>query len=358
MKNFSNLMKHPILENIWKTVSYLFLLSVITYFYYLLSAKIFNSGSSIILADTAISFLFIGLMNLGLWFYIFYNQSKSQDVFRLIIQQLTVSVIYSLIWFVSSSVALLFFIQNQDTYYIFLQKTFEVKFFIGLMIYFIMMFFYNVVIISKKNKTNIEQRRELSSMLQQEELNSLKAQINPHFLFNSLNSISSLVYDNADDAHEAIVKLSDYFRYTLTLSKNQFTKVKEELGNVERYFEIEKIRFPEKMKINYNIDSSCDDFLIPVLILQPIAENAVKHGVYQNIEKSVIDIKLRNNEEFYTIAFKNNYENSSTKAVGTSTGIENIRKRLRLIYKRNDLLSINKTENTFEVEIDFPKNIE
>ena len=146
-----------------------------------------------------------------------------------------------------------------------------------------------------------------------------------------------MVYDNADDAHEAIVKLSDYFRYTLTLSKNQFTKVKEELGNVERYFEIEKIRFPEKMKINYNIDSSCDDFLIPVLILQPIAENAVKHGVYQNIEKSVIDIKLRNNEEFYTIAFKNNYENSSTKAVGTSTGIENIRKRLRLIYKRNDL---------------------
>lgn len=350
-------MKHPILDNIWKAVSYLLLLCVVTYFYFKLSADRFNFGNCISLTDTAISFLLIGLMNLGLWFYIFYNQTKKHDVFRLIIQHLTVSVVYSLIWFVSSSLVLLFFIQTQDDYFSFLQKTFEVKFFIGLMIYFIMMFFYNLVIISQKNKSNIEQRRELSSMLQQEELNSLKAQINPHFLFNSLNSISSLVYDNADDAHEAIVKLSDYFRYTLTLSKNQFTKVKDEIENIERYFEIEKIRFPEKMKINYDIDSSCNDLFIPVLILQPIAENAVKHGIYQSIEQSQIDIRLINNDDFYSIIFKNNYEDFSAKAVGTSTGLENIRKRLRLIYKRNDLLSINKTEKIFEIQIDFPKKI-
>ncbi|MBE9467386.1 MAG: histidine kinase [Bacteroidetes bacterium] len=350
-------MKHPILDNIWKTITYLFLLSVLTYFYFLLSSNLFDYSTYITLSDTAISFLIIGLMNLGLWFYIFYNQSEKQDVFRLVIQQLTVSVIYSLIWFLLSSLVFLFFIQNQDDYFSFLQNIFEVKFFIGLMIYFIMMFFYNLVIISRKNKINNEQRRELSTMLQQEELNSLKAQINPHFLFNSLNSISSLVYDNADDAHEAIVKLSDYFRYTLTLSKNQFTKVKEEIENVERYFEIEKIRFPEKMGINYKIDLSCNDFLIPVLILQPIAENAVKHGVYQNIEKSYIDISVRDDVDFYSIIFKNNFEDSTSKSISTSTGLENIRKRLRLIYDRNDLLSINKTEETFEIKIDIPKNI-
>lgn len=350
-------MKHPILDNIWKTLAYSFLIIIITYFYFQILSKYFDYNKTIIITDTIISFFSIALMNLGLWYYIFYNNSKEKNIYTLILRHSGVSVVYSVFWFLVSSLILLFFIDNVNDYYIFLQKTFEIKFFIGLLIYFIMMFFYNLVIINKKNKRNIEQRLELSSMLQQEELNNLKSQINPHFLFNSLNSISSLVYENADDAHEAIVKLSDYFRYSLTLSKNQFTKLKDEIENIERYFEIEKIRFPDKMKINYAIDSVCNDFLIPVLILQPLAENAVKHGVYKSIDISCIDIKVSDNNDFYTIIFKNDYDNSSVKCPGTSTGLENIRKRLRLIYKRNDLLEINKTDDTFEIKIDFPKNI-
>lgn len=358
MENFKPTMEHPILNNIWKTIIYLLLLLGLSYFYFLLSSKYILFSDTIIWPDTIISFIFIGLLNLGIWYYVFYNKAKEQNLFWLIIKHLSIGIIYSVIWLFSSWLILIFFVQNQNDYFNFLQKTFEIKFFFGLMIYFLIILFYNLTIISRNNKANDEQRKELSMLLQQEELNSLKSQINPHFLFNSLNSISSLVYQNPDDANEAIVKLSEYFRYSLTLSKNQFTKLSEEIDNIKRYFEIEKIRFPDKMIINFDIQHECNNFLIPVLILQPIAENAVKHGVYENIEKSVIDIVVRNENEFFSIVFKNNYEKEDKKAVGTSTGLENVRKRLVVIYKRHDLLSINKTDNTFEVKIFIPKKIE
>lgn len=355
MENFKPTMEHPILNNIWKTIVYLLLLLGLSYFYFLFSSKYILFSATVIWTDTIISFVSIGLLNLGIWYYVFYNKSKEQNLFWLIIKHLSAGIIYSVIWLFSSWLILIFFVQDKNDYFDFLQKTFEIKFFLGLMIYFLTILFYKLTIISRNNKTNLEQRKELTLLLQQEELNSLKSQINPHFLFNSLNSISSLVYQNPDDANEAIVKLSEYFRYSLTLSKNQFTKLHEEIDNVQRYFEIEKIRFPNKMIINYDIESTCNDFLIPVLILQPIAENAVKHGVYQNVEKSNIDIIVRDENEFFSIIFKNNYEKEEKKSIGTSTGIENVRKRLIVTYKRYDLLTINKTDEIFEVKIFIPK---
>ena len=355
MENFNTSMKHPILNNIWKFISYLFVLVITAYFYFLLTIKFTDFSNTIVLIETIVSFFLIGILNLGLWNYILYNKSKDTSFYWLVLKQLSASVIYSIAWIFISWIILIFIVPNQNDYFTLLQTTFEIKLFFGIMIYFLLVFFYRLIISNKKNKENIQQSKELETLLQQEELNSLKAQINPHFLFNSLNSISSLVYENADDAHEAIVKLSEYFRYTLTLSKNQFTKVKDEIDNIKRYFEIEKIRFPDKLNINYNIEENCLNLLIPVLILQPIAENAVKHGVYLNANKAFINISVKNEEQFYSVVIKNNFDSTTLNKLGTSTGLENIKKRLSVIYKRNDLLMINKTENTFEVKINIPK---
>lgn len=355
MKNFDKDVEHPILNSILKTILYSFLVLLVAFFYFYVSGRFQITQDIINWADTIISFILLGVMNLGLWFFVRYNNTDNNRIINLVKNHIIVATIFTFGWILSSWALLIFFVPNQESYFKFLQNTFELKLFIGYIVYFLIIFFYNMTIIMRRNKENIQKQKELESMLQKEELNSLKTQINPHFLFNSLNSISYLVYSNPDNAHDAIVKLSDYFRYTLTLAKSQFTKVRDEIDNIKRYLEIEEIRFPDKMRINYQIATECVDLQIPVLIMQPLTENAVKHGVYNNTELTTIDIIVEDNTAFFTISVTNNYDNTAKKNVGTSTGIENIRKRLYLIYERNDLLSINQTSDIFKATIKIPK---
>jgi LytS/YehU family sensor histidine kinase len=215
---------------------------------------------------------------------------------------------------------------------------------------------YYLLIYYQKNKENIVRKTELTSMLNALELSNLKSQINPHFLFNSLNSISSQIYSNPVEAHESIVKLSDYFRYSLSTGEKMFTTLREELDNVNRYLDIEKIRFSDKMIVVKEIDETCLNFNVPVMLLQPVFENAVKHGVYESTEQVLIKVNIVNHSDFFSIIVSNNFDPDITRKKGTSTGLKNIRRRLNFIYKREDLLYISQTNNTFEVKILLPKS--
>ena len=97
----------------------------------------------------------------------------------------------------------------------------------------------------------------------------LKSQINPHFLFNSLNSIASLTMSNPDEAREMIIRLSDFLRYSLKHRENEYVPLKEELGRMKDYLAIEKIRFGEKLQYIFNISSECEEFPVPTMIFQP-----------------------------------------------------------------------------------------
>jgi sensor histidine kinase YesM len=154
--------------------------------------------------------IFIGIMNLGLWYFVRYSNYDDSSFVNSVVKHLLFALLYTLIWFLMSYILALFIIENDDEYTLFWQRTFGFKVLLSVLFYSIMIFFYNFVIYHTKNKETLQQQRDLELLLQKEELNSLKSQINPHFLFNSLNSISYLVYENADKAHEAIVKLSEF----------------------------------------------------------------------------------------------------------------------------------------------------
>ncbi|MCG4586656.1 histidine kinase, partial [Anaerosalibacter bizertensis] len=131
-------------------------------------------------------------------------------------------------------------------------------------------------------------------MLVKSELKALQAQINPHFLFNAINTIVSLIRTQPDNARNLLIHLGNYFRNNLQ-EGNDEVELHKEIENINSYLEIEKARFGDKLKIIYNIPEEID-CLLPPLLLQPIVENAVKHGVLEKIEGGTVEITAIDNE--------------------------------------------------------------
>ncbi len=125
----------------------------------------------------------------------------------------------------------------------------------------------------------VEQSRESEVQARDAELRELKAQINPHFLFNSLNSITALTATDPIRAREMCIRLSDFLRNTLGLGERESISWKEELQLARTYLEVEQVRFGARLNVEMNVDESCSECLVPPLVLQPLIENAVKHGI-------------------------------------------------------------------------------
>jgi LytS/YehU family sensor histidine kinase len=135
---------------------------------------------------------------------------------------------------------------------------------------------------------------ELESKLTHSQLQTLKMQLQPHFLFNALNTISMMIRRKKDeDAIEIVSGLSDLLRSTLTREGEQFVTLDDELDLLSKYLNIEKVRFKDKLQIHFEIDPECRDILVPNLILQPIVENAFKHGVSKRIEGSELRVEAK-----------------------------------------------------------------
>ena len=163
------------------------------------------------------------------------------------------------------------------------------------------------------------------------ELKNLRAQINPHFLFNALNSIKALVEIDQKESKMAITKLSNLLRNSIHLGKNRLITLEKELELVKNYLDIEKIRFEEHINISYNIDKGALQYKIPPLMVQTIAENAIKHGLSKLEDGGVLEIEVKLVEERLRIRVSNSGEISGQDP-STGVGIINTRKRLSIIF--------------------------
>ena len=197
-------------------------------------------------------------------------------------------------------------------------------------------------------------QEKLKTQVQESELNLLKYKLNPHFLFNSLNSINSLTLSHPAKAQEMIVKLSEYLRYSLESGKEKFKELKTELNNIRLYFQIEKIRFDERVYFSERISQKCLSKKVPGMILQPLVENAMKHGVQESAEKIKIELHCTEKKDFLEITLRNEYDPEQVPVEGTGTGLSNVKKRMENLYGRNDLVIILKKDAIFEVKLKIP----
>ena len=213
---------------------------------------------------------------------------------------------------------------------------------------FFMLLSTSVYIISSNFKNN-EQRKSLENEKLTAELAFLKSQINPHFLFNSLNNIYSLAYQKSDKTPEAILKLSEIMRYMLYESNEDTVLLEEEINYLQNYIELQKLRFKENVHVDLHVDIDNPNHCIMPLLLISFLENAFKHGVSTNASKPIrIDIKVHNGRlHFKAENAKSQLNKDQTKGVG----LKNLKRRLQLGYPDKHTINTVESENYYTSEL-------
>jgi sensor histidine kinase YesM len=206
---------------------------------------------------------------------------------------------------------------------------------------------------SLREKT--EQSLRLQSMLKESELQALRWQINPHFLFNSLNSISSLTMSDAEKARNMIIKLSELLRYSLKKDMDAMTTLQSELQHLKLYTDIEQIRFGERLHFDSITPDECMDAKLPFLILQPLIENAIKHGVYSTERDCTVQLRTQCSSNLLEVFVENSYDAEGRNTSGTNTGIANTKERMKLIYSDESLCKFRDNGENYLVHLRFPQ---
>ena len=210
-----------------------------------------------------------------------------------------------------------------------------------------------------RDQQEIENRKvDTEKLAREAELSKLRQQLQPHFLFNSLNSISALIGTKPDEARKMIQELSDFLRGTIKKDDQQFVNLEEELRHLNLYLEIEKVRFGHRLKTEIEQDEQTNKMLLPSLLLQPLVENAIKFGLYDTIGEITIRLEAKGVENHLYILIQNPFDpETSRPKSGTGFGLNSVQRRLYLLYGRNDLLSTKQHENIFTTELKIPQPV-
>jgi len=348
-------MQNPILTDRKTFFAYLGIWILVICFHVLLLSISEQISLVSAIADGIITNLLYGAIGLGLWFPIFFGKSDHEKFISSVINNVVGGIVAVSFWLGLSYFLLVSVFNTESTYLNFLRKSVPWRVGIGFLYYEVLILVYYLIIFYRNNKENQLKEAELKALVKESELNSLKSQINPHFLFNSLNSISSLTMIEPGKAQEMIIKLSEFLRYTISNKDEKLTSLEEEIGNVNRYLDIEKIRFGKRLSVKQEIEPSCRKLKLPGLILQPLLENAVKYSVYESTEESIIEMISNCNSSALSIVIRNAWDPDFQSNKGEGIGLKNIRSRLRILYNRDDLLFISKDHSTYEVKIIFPQ---
>ncbi|MCB0277977.1 MAG: histidine kinase [Calditrichaeota bacterium] len=194
-----------------------------------------------------------------------------------------------------------------------------------------------------------EEKLLLQNQLSLAEIDTLKMQMQPHFLFNTLNSLSSLVEEKSELANEMIIHLADFLRYSLDYKNENFVALKDELDFSRNYLEIERLRFKDRLNVEYRIDQDLLEEAVPTFLLQPLLENAIKHGLSKQAGKETIDIVIK--RENHAIALSVTNGSRFPGEITYGNGLSNLEERLKQLYNGHYSLQINQTENKFTINI-------
>jgi len=349
-------MLNPISKNKSYFIAFLIVWIVIFGIHTFIINFFYEVDTIVSLADSLIFNLLIALIGFNLWYVIRFNMRDTSTAFDMVVNHLIIAIVIISIWVSASYFILVALFKTNTNYVQFLNDSLPWRAVLGIFFYLIFIQFYYVILYYEDLQEKLKIESDLQNLVKEAELSALKSQINPHFLFNSLNSISSLTITNPETAQEMVIKLSDFLRYSLSHDKNEQASLKEEFANLVRYLDIEKVRFGKRLKFISNVPDNCSNFRIPSMILQPLIENAIKHGVYNSTEEVVVELICRVEEEYVVIEIWNDYDPKALKKVGKGIGLSNIKKRLQLTYQRQDLLETIAEKMVYRAILKLPKN--
>lgn len=345
-------MRHPLTNNYRLLLFYGLFWAVIGAINLFLQVVWYDIPITYSLLDTGTTYVLYPLLGSSIWYSIRYNSLEEVTIGRLVIFHFIAASFLSAIWvFLSYAVYKPFMGSNSDSF----NKLLPSRIFAGYIMYAIFLVFFYAVNYYQSLKEKIQKEGEYKALIREAELQALKAQINPHFLFNSLNSISSLTVSDPEKAQEMVINLSTFMRYSLMHNENEMVSFPRELDNIKLYLSIEKVRFGKKLNAEFDIHEHCLQAEIPNMLLQPLFENAIKYGVYETTDQVTIRTTCECDGKFLKIAIRNDYDASSVKRKGEGIGLRNIRKRLEIIYNNPDLIKITDSKTSFEVQLIIPQ---
>ncbi len=200
------------------------------------------------------------------------------------------------------------------------------------------------------------QRNELLRVRQEamrSELELLKSQINPHFFFNTLNSLYALSVAGSPEAPQMILTLSDLMRFTIYEGKRDHVPLHQELAYLKNYVSLQQMRFGEKLQVSFDVNVSDDQFQIPPLLLIVLLENAFKHGVASKVEAAWVKVGLHVDADQVLFSVANNHQVSGRSISGI--GLANLKRRLALIYPRKHQLDVEQDNELYRVRLELQR---
>jgi two-component system, LytTR family, sensor kinase len=308
---------------------------------------------SIALWDSAVSNIFIAtgciVMTNNLRFYL----PKKYQYVILLIWSVALSAFMSL----ASNWALSLVLQHQQDYLRILDNSTAIRFWIMVLI-ISWVAIVSVLWYRQQESTEAEKRKSSAEQLAKEaELYKLRQQLQPHFLFNSLNSISALAGSQPELARKMIYQLSEFLRGTLRKEEHQWVTLADELQHLSLYLEIEKVRFGHRLDTQITSDAEAGSMKLPPMLLQPLVENAIKFGLYDTTDAITVEINARVQENFLLIEVRNPFDpETSAPRQGTGFGLSSVQRRLYLLFARHDLLATTTDNNLFTTTVKIPQH--
>ena len=200
----------------------------------------------------------------------------------------------------------------------------------------------------------LETSRQAEVLSREAELKALKAQVNPHFLFNSLNSISALTTLDPAKAREMCIRLSDFLRNSLRMGERTSIPFGEELALARTYLDVEQVRFGKRLRVVQDFDTACNECEVPPLLVQPLVENAIKHGVASLTDGGEISLSAHVSDSRLSFSVENPFDPDAPSQRKSGFGLVNVRNRLRARYGNSARLDIDANAGRYRVSLTVP----
>jgi len=348
---------HPILSQLRRLALYLFAwLPVAGLLAYLMAA----TGGLTTREAIAMSFplcLLYAFVCLSAWYSCRATPSESSTIGKLLQVHLTAALVASGLWILCAE--LLAYVFTETSLFPMvsgrLSHTIPILFGAGVLLYLLSVSFYYVVLAVEASQEAEARAMEARVYAREAELRALKAQVNPHFLFNSLNSISALTSSDPPKAREMCILLGDFLRRTLGLGEKSTIPLKEEMALIHSFLAVEKTRFGARLLVEENITEEALEMNVPPLLLQPLVENAVSHGIANLVEGGWVRLDARCQNGDLHISIENAFDpDAPPRRQRNGMGIANVRQRLKARYGDLASLVTGSEGNRFSVAIKLP----
>lgn len=265
-------------------------------------------------------------------------------------------IVLTIFWLLLNKWLLGLALSDYDNYIPFLKRSVMIRSSIAFLILGIVTMISIIWLNWQEQQRSDQRKADAEKLAKEAELFKLRQQLQPHFLFNSLNSINALIGLRPEEARKMVQQLSDFLRGTIKKEETQWVSLHEEMQYLQLYLDIEKVRFGNRLATSVETDEASLQMKLPALLLQPIVENAIKFGLYDTTGDTVISLQTSKQDNELVVKVSNPYDpETSSPKQGTGFGLKSVQRRLYLLFARNDLLVTEAKDNIFTTLVKIPQ---